>query len=149
MTSEEQVLDYLKRITDFTDRWWKLQKRSLIFVAIFIPAMVITGIGVDHISKSKVTRYQPPIEDTWFQVDEYVRAGDMTKARGLSEVMIKKMPRYPLGHEKMGNIYLIAGDLKKAQEHYREAYRLFPSEQNRKNLDAIDQAAANETEPKR
>jgi Flp pilus assembly protein TadD len=47
------------------------------------------------------------------------------------------MPGYPPGHEKLGIVYVSTGDLKKAEEHFVEAYRLLPTEANRQNLEAI------------
>ncbi|HEY5915275.1 MAG TPA: hypothetical protein VJA21_32235, partial [Verrucomicrobiae bacterium] len=74
---------------------------------------------------------------SWGEVDRAVREGDLGKAAERGEAMIVKMPGYPGGHEKLGIVYLSAGNLKKGEEHFAEAYRLLPTESNRQNLEAI------------
>ena len=49
-----------------------------------------------------------------------------------------KTPLYPEAHRRLAGAYLAAGDIEKARQHYAEAFRLFPSEENEKLLAAID-----------
>ena len=52
--------------------------------------------------------------------------------------LILKTPQYPEAHRRLAGAYLAAGKVEKASEHYAEAFRLFPSEENEKLLMAIE-----------
>jgi tetratricopeptide (TPR) repeat protein len=74
----------------------------------------------------------------WYDVDQSVRRGDFDKAIQIGEKLIVKTPLYPEAHRRLAGAYLAAGDLEKARQHYAEAFRLFPSDENEKSLAAID-----------
>jgi Flp pilus assembly protein TadD len=74
----------------------------------------------------------------WSEVERTLRGGDFDKAIALGEELIQKTPLYPEAHERLAGAYLAAGRLEKAREHYAEAFRLFPSEENHRRLSAIE-----------
>jgi hypothetical protein len=135
----DRVLAELQKIVAFFIWQKKLTNRMLIGVAVFI----VLGILVAIIAERRVTKelsesvLPTATAASWGEVDRAMREGDLGKAAERGEAMITKMPGYPIGHEKLGIVYVSAGDLKKAEQHFAEAYRLLPTEANRQNLEAI------------
>jgi tetratricopeptide (TPR) repeat protein len=79
-----------------------------------------------------------PHQSDWYDVERNVRLGDFEKAIALGEELIAKTPQYSEAHQRLAGAYLAAGNIEKAKEHYAEAFRLFPSEENEKLLSAIE-----------
>jgi len=136
MNDNESILAELRKISAWADMQRKMTKWSLIFVAIFFPAMIVFSVLMEH----RVTK---KIEDTteepdWYNVDQNVRRGDFDTAMRIGEELILKTPQYPDAHRRLAGVYLAAGKIEKAKEHYAEAFRLFPSEENGKLLAAIE-----------
>jgi cytochrome c-type biogenesis protein CcmH/NrfG len=129
----------LKKVVAFFAWQKKLTNRMLIGIAIAIPIAVVAAILVERNIDHEVNSPVPPPADraSWAEVDRALREGELAKAAERGETMIRKMPGYPGGHEKLGMVYVSTGELKKAEEHFAEAYRLLPTEANRQNLEAI------------
>ena len=135
MNNDEQILAELRKISAWADLSRKMTKWSMIFLAIFIPAMVLLAFLLDHEVKTTVAQLDA---STWYDVDRDVRAGNYEKALKLGEELIQKTSLDPDAHRRLANAYLAAGKIDKAREHFAEAVRLFPSEDNEKLLAAID-----------
>jgi tetratricopeptide (TPR) repeat protein len=138
MNDNEPILAELRKISAWADMQRKMTKWSLIVVVVVLPAMALFGIMMEH-------RLTKNIEDTassqkpdWYDVDQNIRHGDFEKAIQIGEELILKTPQYPDAHRRLAGAYLAAGKTEKAREHYAEAFRLFPSEENEKLLIAID-----------
>jgi tetratricopeptide (TPR) repeat protein len=78
-------------------------------------------------------------------VDLNVHRGDFDKAIQIGERLISKTPAYPEAHRRLAGAYLAAGKLEKAREHFAEAVRLFPSDENEKLLTAMDRRIKSES----
>jgi tetratricopeptide (TPR) repeat protein len=122
----------------------KLTKWSLIFVAVLIPAIIIFGVLMERRVSTKLESAGSEETPDWYDVDQSVRRGDFNKAILIGEKLIVKTPLYPEAHRRLAGAYLAAGDLEKARQHYAEAFRLFPSEENEKSLAAIDRRLKSE-----
>jgi tetratricopeptide (TPR) repeat protein len=138
MNDNDSILAELRKISAWADMQRKVSKWSLIALAIFLPAMLLFGVVMDH-------QFTKHMEDTassqkpdWYDVDQNVRHGDFEKAIRIGEELILKTPQYPDAHRRLAGAYLAAGKTDKAREHYAEAFHLFPSEENEKLLIAID-----------
>jgi len=77
-------------------------------------------------------------------MDRNVRSGEFDKAIAIGEELLLKTPQYPEAHKRLAGAYLAVGNLEKAREHYAEAFRLFPSEENEKLLLALDKRSTTE-----
>lgn len=139
MNKDDQLLAEVRKISAYAEMQKKVTKWSLIIVSILVPIIIVVGFVTDRAFKKKIeTITTTAIEPKdWYDVDRLTRRGDITQAIHVAEAMIQKMPRYTSGHEKLGPLYLIDGDIPKSLKHFKEAFRLFPSEQNRKNLEAV------------
>ena len=117
----------------------KMTKWSLIFVAVFIPAIIIMALSLEHRLKKTLEDTQRPhvAVSTWIDVDRNIRIGDFDKAILLGEELILKAPQNPIGHQKLAEAYLAEGIVEKALVHYEESYRLFPSTSNEELVAAI------------
>jgi tetratricopeptide (TPR) repeat protein len=155
MNDNESILAELRKISAWADMQRKVTKWSLIFVAVLIPALIASGILMEHLLKSSVETVAAGSKSDWYDVDENVRRGDFKEAIRIGEELILKTPQYPDAHRRLAGAYLAAGNIEKAREHYAEAFRLFPSEENEKLLTAIDkrskaekaEGAANGSQP--
>ncbi len=134
----EPILVELRKISAWADTQRKITKWSFIFVAVFIPALVGFGLLMEQRFKSTVEEASPTPKADWYDVDRDVRFGDFDKAIALGEELTQKTPQAPEAHKRLAAAYLAAGKLDKAKEHYAEAFRLFPSEENQKLLSAIE-----------
>ena len=137
-TTNDQVLAELRKISTWADLQRKITKWSLVLVAIVV-LVAIGGVLLmeQYLNKDAVTNVSPGQVD-WYEVDRNVRLGDFQKAITMGEELILKTPQYPEAHQRLARAYLAAGNVDKAREHYAEAFRLFPCEENEKLLDAIE-----------
>jgi tetratricopeptide (TPR) repeat protein len=135
---DELVLAELRKISAWADLQRRITKWSFIFLAVFIPALIAFVFLMEQRVKSSLEDAPPRQKMDWYEVDQNVRQGDFDKALAIGEELIIKTPLYPEAHQRLGGAYLAAGKLDKAREHYAEAFRLFPSEENEKLLNAIE-----------
>ena len=139
MNDNDAILAELKKISAWADMQRKTMKWSLVCAAVVLPLMVVFAIAMDKKMKSSLEDLRnPPEKLTWYDVDRNVHLADITKAIEIGETLIAKTPLYPDGHRRLAVAYLAAGRIEKAREHYAEAFRLFPSEENEKLLMAIE-----------
>jgi len=136
----------LRKIAEFFAFQKRLTKRMLIGVAVAVPTFLVALVLVERGIDKELTTPVRPIEDraNWAEVDRAMREGDLQKAAERGETMVARMPGYPVGHEKLGMVYVSTGELKKAEEQFAEAYRLLSTEANRQNLEAIRKRIAEE-----
>jgi len=138
LITNDEVLAELRRISAWVDLQRKITKWSLIFLAAFVPVLIGSFLLIDRHLKTSLETNLSPHQADWYDVDRNVRLGDFEKAIAIGEELILKTPQYPEAHERLARAYLAAGNLEKAKEHYAEAFRLFPSEENEKLLRAIE-----------
>ena len=144
MNTDEPILNELRKISEWADMQRKMTKWSLIFVAVFIPALIIFGVVMEQRVSAKIESVGSEEAPDWYDVDQSVRRGDFDKAIQIGEKLIVKTPLYPEAHRRLAGAYLAAGNLERARQHYAEAFRLFPSEENEKSLAAIDRRLRSE-----
>ena len=116
----------------------RVTKWSLIFVAVFIPAMITFAVVMENRLKRTIDDIKVPDEHSWYDVDRNLRDCKLDEAIRIGQELIAKTPFSPDGHIRLANAYLTAGDVTNARAHYGEAVRLFPSEDNRALLNALN-----------
>jgi tetratricopeptide (TPR) repeat protein len=136
--TNDEVVAELRKISAWADLQRKITKWSLFalmaFVAVAIGVFTLMDRHLETTLVPNLTAHQLD----WYEVDRNVRQGDFEKAIAIGEELILKTPQYPEAHERLARAYLAAGNLEKAKEHYAEAFRLFPCEENEKLLNAIE-----------
>ena len=138
MNDNESILAELRKISAWADMQRKITRWSLIFIAVFIPALIVFGFIMEHHVKKTLDAVKPGPKQDWYDVDQNVRVGAFDEAIRIGEELILKTPQYPEAHHRLAGAYLAAGKIQKAREHYAETFRLFPSEENEKLLMAIE-----------
>lgn len=138
VNDNELVLAELRKISAWADVQRRITKWSFIFLAVFIPALIAFVFLMEQRVKSSLEDAPLRQKVDWYEVEQNVRQGDFDKAIAMGEELIIKTPLYPEAHQRLGGAYLAAGKLDKAREQYAEAFRLFPSEENEKLLNAIE-----------
>jgi tetratricopeptide (TPR) repeat protein len=136
--TNDEVLVELRKISAWAEQQRKLARWSFIFVAVFVPVLIAVFIMMDRHWETTLESNTAPQQSDWYDVDRNVRSGDFQKATSIGEELIAKTPQSPEAHQRLARAYLACGDVEKAKEHFAEAFRLFPSEENEKLLAAID-----------
>lgn len=62
---------------------------------------------------------------------------DFPAALSMAQSLAARQPNYYYGHSYLGYVYLAMGDVTNAETQYLQADKLFPNEENEKNLAAI------------
>ena len=142
MNDNVEILVELRKISAWADRQRKMSKRSLIFLAIFFPFVIVIPLVIEHQAQKSIEKISAPEKHVWCDVEGNIRRCNLAKAIQIGEELIQKTPQYPKGHEHLAAAYLAAGKIKEAQAHYAEAARLFPCEEYEKDLIAINKRLA-------
>lgn len=137
MNNDEQILTELRKISAWADMQRKMTKWSLIFVAVFIPVLIVFAVLMDRRLDAELEAVTSGETLDWYDVDQNVGRGDFDKAIQLGEKPIQKTPQYPEAHRRLAGAHLAAGNVEEAKKHFEEAFRLFPSEENEKLVVAI------------
>jgi len=138
MNENEEIVAELRKISAWADLQRRITKWSIIFLAVLIPGAIGIGIMVEQRFKTNLETKGSPRQPDWYEVEQNIRLGDFEKATAMGEELILKTPQYPDAHKRLAGAYLASGNLEKAREQYAEAFRLFPSEENEKLLNAIE-----------
>lgn len=139
MNDNDTILAELKKISAWADMQRRVTKWSLIFVAVFIPAIFVFAIVMENRLKRSLEDTSTSVEHSWYDVDRSLRNGKLDEAIRIGQELIRNTPLSPDGHIRMANAYLTNGDITNAMTHYREAVRLFPTEDNQRLLNAVTQ----------
>jgi tetratricopeptide (TPR) repeat protein len=138
VNDNESILAELRKIAAWADTQRKITRWSMIFVAVFIPAIIVLGVVMERRLNTTAEEIAPARKADWYDVDRNIRVGDFDKAIQTGEELILKTPQYPEAHRRLASAYLAAGRIKQARDHYAEAFRPFPSDENEKLLMAAD-----------
>ena len=133
-----EILTELRRISAWAELQRKVTKWSFVVLAMSVCAVVVIGVLMEHRVQTQLDETAAPRKHDWYEVDHNVRVGDFDQAIAIGEELIQKTPLSPEAHQRLAAAYLASGNLAKAREHYAEAFRLFPSEENEKLLAAIE-----------
>jgi tetratricopeptide (TPR) repeat protein len=143
----DEVLAELRKISAWADLQRRITRWSLIVLAVFVPVAIGLFIFMQRGFQTQLETNISSHEPDWYDVERNVRLGDFDKAIATGEALILKMPQYPEAHQRLAKAYVAAGNLEKAKEHYAEAFRLFPSEENEKLLNAIEKRLSSGNNP--
>jgi tetratricopeptide (TPR) repeat protein len=136
--TNDEVLAELRKISAWADQQRKRAKWSVIFLVGFVAVVVGVFLLLDRHAQTDVDINPPPHQVDWYDVERNVRLGEFEKAIAIGEELMVKTPQSPEAQQRLAKAYLAAGNVEKAKEHYAEAVRLFPSEENEKLLSAIE-----------
>jgi tetratricopeptide (TPR) repeat protein len=139
--TNDEILAELRKISTWADLQSKVTKWSLLFLVAFVAVVIGSLVLMERQLKPNLDSNLSPRPADWYEVERDMRLGDFDKAIAAGEELILKTPQYPEAHERLARAYLACGNLEKAREHYAEAFRLFPSEENEKLLRAIETRA--------
>lgn len=133
--TQQQILEELRKQTALFS---KTNKTSIIalsgFLVVIVLLMVLTPF-IQRVSNRPNTCPQPV--DSWRETRSLSDGGELGKAEEMTQRLIKKYPNYWYGYALLGSFHQQLGDFKEAEKSYSKAYDLFPSEENKKVLDAI------------
>jgi tetratricopeptide (TPR) repeat protein len=79
---------------------------------------------------------------SWEQVRSLMSRQDFPVALSMAQSLVAAQPHYDYGHVYLGYVYLAMGDITNAEKQYSDACAIFPSEENQKNLAAVQKRLA-------
>jgi cytochrome c-type biogenesis protein CcmH/NrfG len=82
--------------------------------------------------------------DSWERVSAAMRQQNFPAALSMAQSLVRQQPDYYYGHAYLGVIYLAMDDVTNAEVQYSRAYQLFPNEDGRKDLAAVQKRLAAE-----
>ncbi|MEK9138564.1 MAG: hypothetical protein AAB393_15685 [Bacteroidota bacterium] len=135
--TEKQILNELRRLNTFN-------RRSLVFIPVFIVAIVGLLIFMDYLTGR--LRWQKPHSASWTEVQLAMDREDNDEALRLATILMTKSHTNYYGESWLGSIYHAKGELQQAEQHYARAYDLFPTEDGEKKLTAIRKVLKQETD---
>lgn len=147
MNDNDAILAELKKISAWADMQRTAMKWSFVFLALFIPAMIVFSVVMDRRFNKKIDDFGSAANPSWYDVERNLRQGDPGEAIRIGERLIQRAPLYPDGHCRLASAYVAAGQIEKAREHYAEAVRLFPSDNNIALLEAAETRARQTESP--
>ena len=111
----------------------RLNKRAWVIALILFTAFI-----------ALITLFRLPFKagDPYSEVATAMRAGDYRRAIETAERIAVDHPQDYQMQEYLGGIYLMAGEMAKAEEAYSRAYALYPSESIKKTLSTIQKQRA-------
>ena len=126
----QQILDELQRQTQL------VKTSSIITPIIFLNFIVVAILFTPYIaSKYRDTPRQTP--PSWGDVNSFFDSCNYQEALRIAQKLTKKSPEYWYGYSYIGSIYNALGDHKNAETNFAKAYELFPTKENKENLEAI------------
>jgi tetratricopeptide (TPR) repeat protein len=105
-----------------------------ILMAIFVISIILTPFIRDN---SRTSSTSPQCPDSWQQAKNLLDQGESGKADEMVQRLIEKNPQFWYGYAFRGAIQQELGNFNEAEGYYAKAYDLFPTEDNKKTLDAI------------
>ena len=143
--TDSQILDELRKINQYFDKQQKIQKKSWIFVLIFLALFIGSIFFIEtYVNKGSSSSTSERGNWTWYQVSDDEEKGNLDEALEKAKYLIKLSPNYNYGYKRLGHLYLTRNELNKAKESFERAYNLFPTESNKNHLDAIINRINNE-----
>lgn len=136
--NENGLLEELRKQTAL----FKQATKMNLIVSVILGILVIFAIVIYPLAYRGRTAYRaaPQVMDSWQEARNFIEKGDLVSGMAMTQRLISKNPEYYYGYALLGSVYHEMGDLKKAEENYAKAFKLFPIEDNEKTLKAIQKA---------
>jgi len=132
---DQQILAELRKL-----------RQSSVFACYFAVGVLIAGVVFIAIVRHDKQNAVQSTGQTrvWDDVSAAVHRQDFPRALSLAESIVARNTNDYYGYEYLGYIYMEMGDPTKAETQYSRAYELWPSENNQKNLAAVQRRLAGE-----
>jgi cytochrome c-type biogenesis protein CcmH/NrfG len=108
----------------------EIRKLKRIFYAMLV-VMVLTCIPFFYYAFTQDSSV------SWTRVTTAMRHQNFPAALSMAQSLVRQQPDYYYGHAYLGAIYLAMDDVTNAEREYSRAYQLFPSEEDQKELAAV------------
>jgi tetratricopeptide (TPR) repeat protein len=132
---QQEILDELRNQTAMVR---KVNKTNIIVVCVFLAIIAVVMALTPFLQRSlSSSRASLPRADSWQEARSLWDQGESPKANEMVQRLIKKYPNYWYGYALLGSFHQELGKFKEAEDAYAKAFDLFPTEENKKTLDAI------------
>jgi tetratricopeptide (TPR) repeat protein len=126
----QEILDELRKQT-------RLYKSTTIITPIIV--FIIMG-SIFFSGRYMLKKEQPSLQQTqpsWSQARSSFDNCDYEDALRIAKILTEKSPKYWYGYSYLGGMYTAIGDFKNAENNFAKAYELFPTKENKENLEAV------------
>lgn len=144
---QKKVLEQLGEIAG----WFRFQRKLMKWIWFVAAIPLLIGLGMPLWIKSATKRLTNDVGGTsfsWYDAENDYRSGRVEEGLRKVRELLKKVPGYPRGYQIQGSLYLLKGDLAKAEESFAKAVELWPSKEHKENLEAIRERIAKTNQPK-
>ena len=130
--NEEEIIVELRKLTAMQKKRtvWSLGVGALI-------ALIFAIFQYNLFKESSFTPQEKVNPITPYRISQDLDTGDLEAASEHCQFLLQKMPHNPELHSKLGWIYVLKNDAKRALEEYKKAYELYPSQENYRDLETI------------
>ena len=142
-TPQGDLLAEVKKITAFIEQQKKLRNWAIgISIVIFVGGIIALSLMQSSFRKkmqeeiaSVAVEQATPL--SWWDVDRDVKMARIDDALKKANQLIQAAPNNYDGHLKLANIYLMRDELETAEQHFKRAYEIFPTNAHAEYLHAI------------
>ncbi len=135
--TEQQILEFLKKISEYIDKQHKIQKRAWIIV-LFVPIIIGISITIDIMKDMKAKEVSAQIDPRdswdWYDVNKDQEHGKHELALKKAAHILNNSPHSSYANKSMGKLYVRLGRVKEAIPYFQKAYELWPCEDNKEKL---------------
>jgi tetratricopeptide (TPR) repeat protein len=136
----KEILEELRKQTQHVKKTNTNNFYISIIVLIIIGGIFFAG---QYFSKKHSAQLNKECPLSWSEVRDSLDKCDYAKALSSATFLTERSPKHWLGYSYLGSIYTAMGDIKNAELNYLKAYELFPTKDNKDNLDAIRHVLSN------
>jgi predicted negative regulator of RcsB-dependent stress response len=130
----KEILEELRKQTQYVKKTNTNNLYTSIIVLIIIGGIFFAG---QYFSKKHSAELNKERSPSWSEVRDSLDKCDYAKALDSAKFLTERSPKHWYGYSYLGSIYTALGDTKNAELNYLKAYELFPTKDNKENLDAI------------
>ena len=128
--NSQKILDELQRQT-------RLVKTIIFAAPIFACILLGISLVLTPIANEKMQGSSSQLFTTWPQIYDTVDMGDLETAICMTKELSEINPNDWYVHSYLGSLYNATGDNDNAEICYTKAYDLFPTKQNKEELEAV------------
>lgn len=137
--TERQMLDEIRNLNALARHANRMSAVCLGLLVIVLVSMAVRHRWYSYLQPDTLRHGN----DSWQQVRTLWDEGKLQDGKEMLTRLMQRHPQFYYGHLLMASICQEDGDLVGTERNYATAYKLFPTEDNEKNLIAIRKALAN------
>jgi hypothetical protein len=129
---QQELRAELRKLSAWAAFQRKMTRCLLLVVAVCLPTLLVVVVLV-----RRPPARQTAGEVSWAAFYRAANQDELREAIRIGERLLQKADGHPTAHLKVAYLHVATGNLERSLVHFQEAYRLCPSEENARNLEAV------------